>query len=295
LRTGGSRWGIWNSSDAGSGAARGEARAAAHRRAGARAAAGGRRPLLSSGVRPQPAADRSPAGPVRLADGLRARSRVVGLDLVAALADGGAAPPHDLAAITFDDGYADVYEHAVPVLRRLGLPATIYVATAFVGSGAPYPFEASLPPAAAGRPLDWDQLREMEATGLVTVGAHTHTHADLSVLPEAAVERELAVCNAAIAERLGRPPAHFAYPWGRTSPAARAVVVRTYRTAAVGGSRKNPYGRIDARALLRIPIQRSDGRTFFRLKLESYLLAEEWLRGGGDAPRPAPAGEGPPA
>ena len=92
------------------------------------------------------------------------------------------------------------------------------------------------------------------------------------------VERELTVSNELILEHLGRAPAHFAYPWGQTSAQARAIVDRFYRTAAVGGTRKNPYGTIDLGALRRVPIQRSDARLFFRLKLGSYLFAEEWVR-----------------
>jgi peptidoglycan/xylan/chitin deacetylase (PgdA/CDA1 family) len=49
--------------------------------------------------------------------------------------------PMPLAAITFDDGYRDVYEHAVPLLKRKGLPATVFVATDYVGSDAALPHD----------------------------------------------------------------------------------------------------------------------------------------------------------
>src|SRR5205809_72536 len=53
-----------------------------------------------------------------------------------------------LAAITFDDGYANFYRHAYPILRRLGLPATVFVVTDFL---------------VHGRPFWWDRLRAMIA------------------------------------------------------------------------------------------------------------------------------------
>jgi peptidoglycan/xylan/chitin deacetylase (PgdA/CDA1 family) len=63
---------------------------------------------------------------------------VVSLDeLVAALERGGKLPPRSLA-ITFDDGYADNHRLALPVLRDLGLPATVYVATGGVSNAAPF-------------------------------------------------------------------------------------------------------------------------------------------------------------
>lgn len=46
-------------------------------------------------------------------------------------------PRRDICVLTFDDGYADFLEYAVPILRRYGAPATIYVPTGFVESGIP--------------------------------------------------------------------------------------------------------------------------------------------------------------
>jgi peptidoglycan/xylan/chitin deacetylase (PgdA/CDA1 family) len=80
---------------------------------------------------------------------------------------------------------------------------------------------ADLPPGA--RPLDWDEVRELAAAGL-DVGGHSVRHAALSNLPLAEVRREIEGCRDAIAERLGRPPRHFAYPNGLHSPAIRRAV-----------------------------------------------------------------------
>lgn len=210
---------------------------------------------------------------------------VVTLDDVAALAQERTRETRDAVAITFDDGYEDTYHNAFPLLARYRLPATVYVTTACVEERRPFPFESSLPEAERGRPLTWRQAGEMVASGLVDIGAHTHTHPDLRRLAPAEVQREVDEANRLIAQRLGVDPAHFAYPWGLVSPAAREVVTRAYRTAAVGGTRKNPYGAIDLGALLRVPIQRSDGRLFFRSKLGSYLAGEEWLRAFRDRKR----------
>src|SRR5262245_55147977 len=61
------------------------------------------------------------------------RYRYVSLDeLSRSLQRGG--PPGPLAAVTFDDGYADVYHHAFPLLRRMGIPAAVFVVTDLVGS-----------------------------------------------------------------------------------------------------------------------------------------------------------------
>jgi peptidoglycan/xylan/chitin deacetylase (PgdA/CDA1 family) len=60
---------------------------------------------------------------------------VISLEEIVARLQTGTPLPPDCAAITFDDGYADNYHHAFPVLRALGLPATVYLATGAVGTG----------------------------------------------------------------------------------------------------------------------------------------------------------------
>jgi peptidoglycan/xylan/chitin deacetylase (PgdA/CDA1 family) len=209
---------------------------------------------------------------------LRDHHAVVSLDEAVAMVGRGAAATGDAVVVTFDDGYDDVYRHAFPILARYGLPATVYLATSYIDEQRPFAFEMGLDPHQRGRPLSWTQVREMARSGLITIGAHTHTHPDIRALGAPEIAQEIGQANAVIADRLGAPARHFAYPWGRVTDAARDLVRRVYRTAAVGGTRKNAYASMDVHALLRVPIQRSDGRLFFRLKLGSYLEGEEWIR-----------------
>lgn len=220
---------------------------------------------------------------------IQARYEVVPIDDVVSLVAAASHPARDRAVITFDDGYEDVYHHAFPVLRRYRLPATIYLTTAYVEARRPLPWE---PPSSDGRPvmgLTWDQAREMKRSELITFGAHTHTHADVRRMDESTIEREIGLSNQLIAERLGHVPAHFAYPWGRTTTAAETAVRRAYRTAVVGGTTKNVYGEIDLFALRRVPVQRSDGCTFFKLKMGSYLRGEDRLRALAETRRRRPS------
>lgn len=200
--------------------------------------------------------------------------RLIGLDDLLDMALPGVVPTRDVVAVTFDDGFEEVYTHAFPILQRLRIPATIYVATKFVDEGRPLHHSPSRANGDLGLPLTWPELQEMSSTGLITVGAHTHSHADLSVLPPVEIDREITQANRLIEDRLARTPIHFAYPWGRASYVARDVVSRVYRTAAVGGVRKNSYGAIDLQLLARTPVQRSDGHFFFQLKLSSWRVID---------------------
>ena len=90
---------------------------------------------------------------------------------------GDAIPPKTYAVV-FDDGYHDVYQHAWPVLRRHHVPATVFLATAYLDSKSPFPFDDWSSDISDSRPLSTEECCEMQAGGLVELGSHTHTHAD---------------------------------------------------------------------------------------------------------------------
>ncbi len=171
--------------------------------------------------------------------------------------------------LTFDDGYADVFESAFPLLVERQLPFTIYLNT--------HPVESRTPLAPGAEPLTWAQISEMLSTGLVTIGAHTHRHSDLRLLDVAAIEEELASCDELIEHRLGLAPRHFAYPWGFWDEDAEQMIRERYATAALAtpGSIDE---HTDAHRLPRIPVQRSDGFMFLKRKARSGLRVEEWAR-----------------
>jgi peptidoglycan/xylan/chitin deacetylase (PgdA/CDA1 family) len=196
----------------------------------------------------------------------------VTLDAAADLLAGRASPPGPPPiSVTFDDGTADFVDEAVPELVAHGIPATLFVATDYVEAGRPFPDN--------GRPASWAGLRDAVSTGFVTIGSHTHTHRLLDRVegPEAAVELDRSV--GLIEDRLGAACHHFAYPKALPgSPAAEQEVRRRFRTAALAGTRPNPYGRTDPHRLSRSPIQVSDGMRWFRRKAAGGLALEDELR-----------------
>jgi peptidoglycan/xylan/chitin deacetylase (PgdA/CDA1 family) len=174
-------------------------------------------------------------------------------------------------AITFDDGSADFADHAVPALVRHGGPACLYVATAFVGERRPFPWGAP--------PLSWAALADALATGLVTVGSHTHSHSLLDRLPPGEVADDLDRSITLLGDRLGVTAEHFAHPKAVAgSPAAEALIAQRFRTAALAGTRPNPWRGSDPLRLSRSPIQRSDGDRWFRRKAAGGMAFEDALR-----------------
>ena len=122
--------------------------------------------------------------------------------------------------ITFDDGFADFHREALPILRKHDVPATLYVATAFVEATSGW----LRPEGEQDRPmLTWAQLREIAAAG-IEVGAHAHTHADLDAVDPQTARNEIAISQDLLARQLGAPPQTFAYPFGHYDQCVRALV-----------------------------------------------------------------------
>ena len=137
------------------------------------------------------------------------------------LAASGPTPARRMVCVTFDDGFASVCSQALPILRRYGIPATAFVVTSFVGSTQPMPFDrwsrqnAHRVPSDAYRPMTWAEVETCVASGLVTIGGHSHEHLDGRLCTAAELAEEVSRSRAILHERLGSDHAGcYAYPYG---------------------------------------------------------------------------------
>lgn len=129
--------------------------------------------------------------------------------------------PDRAVAITFDDGFRNMYVVAYPVVRECGCPATPFMVAGRCGGNNQWPGPpGGVPPLDV---LDWARLAEMQANG-IGVGAHTLDPPDLSQLSIGDATREIVGSTTLIQERLGTDVQLFAYPYGRDTAQLRAAV-----------------------------------------------------------------------
>jgi peptidoglycan/xylan/chitin deacetylase (PgdA/CDA1 family) len=139
---------------------------------------------------------------------------VVGLDAVLDYYTLGVPLPPKAILITFDDGYRDTLENALPVLQDHGHPAVIFVPVAYMEDETPLPHETHLIERGTRNPtLDWGLMRELDAGG-VRVESHGIAHRPLAEVNLDEAVREIAVSKLKLEERLGRPVRAYAYVKG---------------------------------------------------------------------------------
>lgn len=116
----------------------------------------------------------------------------------------GAPLPEKPVVLSFDDGYAGHYEHVFPLLKKYQMPAVFFV------------FPGKMDGEIVGRStLTWDQVKEMAADPLITIGSHSVTHPpDLREFSDADLAYELTESKRRLEEGLGQPVHYFSYPAG---------------------------------------------------------------------------------
>ena len=171
----------------------------------------------------------------------------------------------NLAAITFDDGYADFYKNAYPILRRYGYPSTVYVVSELVGTDNVWDSRNEN----FAKPLmDWQTIIEISRNG-VQIGSHTKTHPELTRLSSGGQNEEISVSKKVLEERLDYPIDAFCYPGGDYNEQVKEAVKRAGYRNAVTTQRGHVEEGCDPYALRRIPIKRITNPFSFLYKLHT--------------------------
>lgn len=131
--------------------------------------------------------------------------------------------PNKTIAITFDDGYEDNFLNAFPVLNKYGLPATIFVSTANIGEKLIARRGTRL------TIMSIDKIVEMDKSGLISFGSHSHDHIKLTSLDKVEINKQLSVSKKILENILNNEQTFFAYPSGRVNDEAKDIAKKYFR------------------------------------------------------------------
>jgi len=178
--------------------------------------------------------------------------------------------PAGAVAVTFDDGFLGVLQHAAPILAEFDVPGTAFISPELVekGSAAAHSSFHSKGPF-----MNWSQLRQLHEMGW-TIGGHAMNHPALSQLPEAQSRDQIQMSRSIIEEHLGTTCEVMAYPYGTPG----TVSEREQRFAAEAGYRAAfmavtgiPRAGMDPYDIPRSKVLGSDGYSTFRATLNGAL------------------------
>lgn len=131
--------------------------------------------------------------------------------------------PQNPIILSFDDGYKNFYTDAFPLLKKYNFVAEEFVIT----SVTTYPAY-----------LTWDQISELDKSGLVEIGAHTQHHPDLTAVPSKMLTSEVFGCKSDIESHLHKTVNFFAYPYGSYND----NVIKAVKDAGFRGATSTIYG-----------------------------------------------------
>ena len=182
----------------------------------------------------------------------------------------------DCIVITFDDGYKDYMTSAYPILHKYNIPSTVYVITDSVSTQKPFNFKAGEGKAS----LTIHDIEKLRDEKLVNIGAHTHTHLNLTQLGIDECRYELQTSYTILKDILKREDIDFCYPWALYNASVEKIVREYYSTAVIGRGRKNtfPYNKFQ---LMRIPVKQ-EKFAYFKERVTGNLYLEGLLRDARD-------------
>lgn len=161
----------------------------------------------------------------------RAGHGAVSIDALVDWLEGGPPVPERSFVLTFDDGFAGVHEHALPILQHLNWPCTVFLVSDLIGGHARWLAGAAASREGHQRLLNAGEIHEMQGRGC-SFHSHSRTHPSLIRLDDARLESEVSDSRQALSGMLGADVRYFAYPYGHVDDRVESTTRRAgYRAA----------------------------------------------------------------
>ncbi|MBI2121756.1 MAG: polysaccharide deacetylase family protein [Candidatus Sungbacteria bacterium] len=195
---------------------------------------------------------------------IKVKANPVCLSDVVDFLDGKKELPPRAVVVTFDDGYRDFSENALPILQKYNVPAILFVCggeidTKDLGSDSQL--------------LTLEEIEKLSQDSLVTIGSHGLTHRKLTRLPPQMAENEIALSRVLLEKATGKTVDFFAYPKGSFNASVAGLVKKSRYRAAFTTIQRLAGAKINHYAIPRLQIDRSTSFLEFKTKL---TRAADW-------------------
>lgn len=174
---------------------------------------------------------------------------------------------HRCVALTFDDGYQDMYEVVFPLIRKMRIPISIFLSTGQVGRAFPTSSGSTLPM------LTWEQIREMNSSGLVEFLPHGRMHYSLPSLSTPEMKEEIMGSLIDLERELGTVPRIYAYAKGKYT--AESIQILS-EESFVAGVTVRPGYISTSNSMLELPRNHIDKHTGFSEFVSRVRGSAEW-------------------
>lgn len=178
------------------------------------------------------------------------RYNVIPLEALVGLIKNKKKIPAKTICISSDDGYRDNYTYAFPILKKYNLPAAMFIIVSEVGRPQ-------------GDRLSWDEIKEMQDSGLITFGSHSLGPEPLiNFKAEAQIKRQIFDSKKILEEKLGRKVEFFSYPEGMFDSRIKQLVIAAGYSGAVATNPGKDYADDDVFLLKRLRISENSANMF---------------------------------
>jgi len=163
--------------------------------------------------------------------------------------------------LTFDDGYKDFFDIAMPILDKLNFKATIFIVSRLIGSFAMWRTKRMQPPL-----LSWNEVRIIMNAGH-EIGSHGLYHRDFLRLPKEELIQEIMDSRKLIEKNIKTPVVSFSYPWNRCNKQILEIVKKSgYKYAIITGEKCRNNFKTDCFQLCRRPMTNGNSVREFLIK-----------------------------
>jgi len=196
---------------------------------------------------------------------------------------GRASLPAQSFLLTFDDAFEGVFEHARPVLLKLGWTATVFAVSGRMGGDDAWDLQNN-PAGRRHRLMTEAQVRTLAQEGF-SIQSHSRLHRDLTAIPHAELRDELAGSRAELQALIGQPVRYLAYPFGQFNAEVQAAAVAAGYCGAFSTKPGFNYRDADPLAALRLDVAGTDSAGALVRKMRfgtndgSYATTARYLAG----------------